>query len=111
MPLEQLAFIAVPVRARHDGWTKLRQQGFILRLALCGCVTPAARGVGMTKASAYRLRERPGSESFAESWDRALGWGQDRAIDVGSNGPCAARRCPSFATAAASASATATIIG
>ena len=41
MPLEQLAFVAVPVRARHDGWTKVRQQGFILRLALCGCVTPA----------------------------------------------------------------------
>ncbi len=83
MPLEQLAFIPVPVRARHDGWTRVRQQGFILRLALCGCVTLAASGVGMTKASAYRLRERPGADSFAESWDRALGWGQDRAIDVG----------------------------
>jgi hypothetical protein len=83
MPLEELAFAPVPVRARRDGWTKERQQGFILRLALCGCVTRAARGVGMTKASAYRLRERPGAESFAESWDRALGWGQDRTIDVG----------------------------
>jgi hypothetical protein len=83
MPLEELAFVAVPVRARQDGWTKARQQGFILRLALSGCVTLAARGVAMTKASAYRLRERPGAESFAAAWDRALGWGQDRTIDVG----------------------------
>ena len=28
MPLEELAFTPVPVRARHDGWTKVRQQGF-----------------------------------------------------------------------------------
>jgi hypothetical protein len=83
MPLEELAFVAVPVRARRDGWTKLRQQGFILRLALSGCVTRAAKGVGMTKASAYRLRARPGAESFAAAWDRALGWGRDRTIDVG----------------------------
>ncbi|MGQ0590366.1 MAG: hypothetical protein ACT4N8_12690 [Sphingosinicella sp.] len=83
MPLEELAFVAVPVRARHDGWTKARQQGFILRLALGGCVTLAAKAVGKTKASAYRLRERPGAESFAAAWDRALGWGRSRAVDLG----------------------------
>lgn len=82
MPLEELAFFAVPVRARHDGWTEVRQQGFILRLALCGCVTRAAKGVGKTRASAYRLRERPGAESFAVAWDKALGWGQDRTVDI-----------------------------
>jgi hypothetical protein len=82
LPLEELAFVAVPVRPRHDGWTKVRQQGFIVRLALCGCVTRAAKGVGKTKASAYRLRERPGAGSFAEAWDKAIGWGQDRAIDT-----------------------------
>ena len=83
MPLEELAFAPVPVRARHDGWTKVRQQGFILRLALGGCVTVAAKGVGMTKASAYRLRDRPGAESFAAAWDRAQGWGRDRSADIG----------------------------
>jgi hypothetical protein len=82
MPLEELAFVAVPLRPRRDGWLKVRQQGFILRLALCGCVTRAARGVGMTKASAYRLRERPGAEGFATAWDKALCWGQDRTVDV-----------------------------
>ena len=83
MPLEELAFVAVPVRARRDGWTKLRQQGFILRLALGGCVTWAAKAVGKTRKSAYRLRARPGAERFAAAWDKAVGWGQDRTIDIG----------------------------
>lgn len=81
MPLEQLAFTPVPGKPRHDGWTAERQKGFILRLALSGCVSVAARGVGMTRRSAYRLLDRPGSESFAEAWGRALGWGQDRTLD------------------------------
>jgi hypothetical protein len=83
MPMEELAFRPVPVKARHDGWTDERQRGFILRLALGGCVARAAKAVGMTRKSAYRLRERPGAESFAASWDMALGWGQDRTVDVG----------------------------
>ena len=83
MPLEALAFSPVPVKPRHDGWTVERQKWFILRLALGGCVSVAARGVGMTRKSAYRLRERPDAESFAAAWDRAQGWGQDRTVDVG----------------------------
>ncbi|HYG28727.1 MAG TPA: hypothetical protein VD887_00775 [Allosphingosinicella sp.] len=83
MPLEELAFAPVPVRARHDGWTVERQKGFILRLALGGHVTLAARAVGKTRKSAYRLRERPDAASFAASWDKAVGWGQDRRLDVG----------------------------
>src|SRR4051812_31894167 len=83
MPLEELAFAPVPVKPRHDGWTAERQKWFILRLALGGCVTVAARGIGMTRKSAYRLRERPGAESFAAAWERALGWGQDKTVDVG----------------------------
>lgn len=82
MPLEELAFTPVKVKPRRDGWTVERQKWFILRLALGGCVSVAARGVGMTRRSAYRLRERPGAESFAAAWDRAQGWGQDRTVDV-----------------------------
>lgn len=82
MPLEELAFTPVPVRARHDGWTAERQKWFILRLALGGCVSVAAKGVGMTRKSAYQLRDRPGAESFAAAWERAQGWGQDRTVDV-----------------------------
>ncbi|MFN3387302.1 MAG: hypothetical protein ACK40O_00085 [Allosphingosinicella sp.] len=82
MPLERLAFVPVPVRGRSDGWTVARQQGFIARLALGGCVSAAARGVGMTRRSAYRLRERPDAGSFAAAWDRARGWGVARTVDV-----------------------------
>jgi hypothetical protein len=81
MPLEELAFTPVPVKPRHDGWTVERQKWFILRLALGGCVSVAARGVGMTRRSAYRLLDRPGSEGFAAAWGKALGWGQDRTLD------------------------------
>ena len=83
MPLEQIAFAPVPVKPRHDGWTPGRQRGFILRLSLAGCVATAARGVGKSRESAYRLRERPGAESFVAAWDRAIGWGQDRMTDIG----------------------------
>lgn len=82
MPLEELAFTPVAVRARRDGWTKAAQQGFIVRLALGGCVSLAARAVGKTRKSAYRLRERPDAESFAAAWDTAVGWGRDRTLDV-----------------------------
>jgi hypothetical protein len=81
MPLEALAFTPVPVKPRHDGWTAERQKWFILRLALSGCVSAAARGVGMTRRSAYRLLDRPGAESFGAAWGKALGWGQDRTLD------------------------------
>ena len=94
MPLERLAFIPVPVRARHDGWTVDRQKGFILRLALGGCVSLAARAVGKTRKSAYRLRDRPGAESFAASWDKASDWGRDRTIDVGLERALCGERIP-----------------
>ena len=83
LPLEELAFHPVPVRARHDGWTPERQQAFILRLALTGAVGYSARAVGKTRRGAYRLRSRPGAESFAAAWDEALRWGQSRTLDIG----------------------------
>jgi hypothetical protein len=94
MPLEQLAFTPVPVKARHDGWTVERQKWFILRLALGGCVSVAARGVGMTRKSAYRLSDRSGAQSFAAAWERAQGWGQDRTIDVGLERSLCGERVP-----------------
>jgi hypothetical protein len=83
MPLEQLAFVPVPVKPRHDGWTPARQAAFILRLALIGCVAAAARAVGKSRESAYRLREHQGAGSFAAAWDRAQGWGRGKAADLG----------------------------
>ena len=83
MPLERLAFTPVPVRPRRDGWTVASQQGFILRLALGATVSLAAKAVGKSKVGAYKLRERPGAESFATAWDKAQGWGRGRALDLG----------------------------
>lgn len=82
LTLEQLAFTPVPMKPRHDGWTVVRQREFILRVAVCGCVSAAARGAGMSAQNAYCLRRHKEAVSFAASWDTALGWGVDRTTDV-----------------------------
>lgn len=66
------AFTPVPLRFRRDGWTPIRQADFLGRLAETRCVAAAARHVGMTRESAYRLRDRFGAESFAAAWDAIL---------------------------------------
>lgn len=88
---DPIAFTPVPMlRRRANGWTPERQQRFIYALQVMGAVGPAARAVGMGRASAYRLRDRAGAESFAEAWDIAFETGQDRqfhaAIDLAING-------------------------
>ncbi|MGN6499923.1 MAG: hypothetical protein ACTHKM_07225 [Tsuneonella sp.] len=65
-------FRPVPLRSRRDGWSEVRQCAFLAQLYVTGSVTAAARNVGMSRASAYRLRERAGAESFAFAWDRVL---------------------------------------
>jgi hypothetical protein len=75
-------FTPVPLRGRRDGWTEVRQCAFLAQLYFTGSVTAAAKAVGMSRASAYRLRERAGAESFAFAWDRVLslpGWGHPGA--------------------------------
>lgn len=67
------AFVPVPVRARSDGWTPLRQAEFLGYLAETRSVTEAARRVNMARETAYRLRTKPGAESFAAAWDVAMG--------------------------------------
>jgi hypothetical protein len=66
------AFDPVPVRLRRDGWFPERQRVFIARLAASRCVHRAAAAVGMSRESAYRLRARPGAESFAAAWDKIM---------------------------------------
>jgi hypothetical protein len=65
-------FLPVPVRARADGWTQERQGRFVGYLAETGCVTVAARSVGMSRIAAYQLRARAGAEGFARAWDAVL---------------------------------------
>ncbi|HYD14576.1 MAG TPA: hypothetical protein VEC11_17145 [Allosphingosinicella sp.] len=69
---DPLAFAPVPVRPRRDGWTVDRQIAFIETLAETGCVTTAARSVGMSVRSAYRLAARPDARAFSEAWDTAM---------------------------------------
>jgi hypothetical protein len=66
-----LHFTPVPGKARRDGWDPGTQFRFILALARGAFVDEAARGVGRSRQSAYRLRERAGAESFAAAWDGA----------------------------------------
>jgi hypothetical protein len=69
-------FTPVPrLRKRRNGWTPETQRAFIDALAQCGCVARAARAVGKTPRSAYRLLESEGAESFAEAWDQAIARG------------------------------------
>ena len=65
-------FTPVPVTHRRDGWTPERQRAFIDALSQCGEVATAARAAGMSPKSAYALRKRPGSDSFAAAWDEAV---------------------------------------
>lgn len=82
LPPALLRFKPAAVRARAGGWSPARQRGFVVRLALCGSVPHAARAVGLSRESAYRLRARPDAAGFARAWERALDMGRDATRDV-----------------------------
>src|SRR5690606_37246638 len=79
------AFVPVPLRTRSDGWTPQRQADFLGALAETRSVLAAARRVGMSRESAYRLRRREEAASFAASWDAALGRETDPRRKVTAN--------------------------
>lgn len=83
-PTETVApgFTPVPMaRTRHDGWTPERQRQFVMALSLVGSVDAAAKMVGMSRKSAYALRNRPEAKSFAWAWDVAIASGRARLFD------------------------------
>lgn len=61
-----------PPRLTAPGWTPARQRAFIDHLATSGCVTHAARAVGLSKQSAYQLRDRSPNSIFALAWSVAI---------------------------------------
>ena len=65
-------FRPVPLRARADGWSEERQCGFLAALYVTGSVAGAARSVGMTARTFYRLRARADAGSFARAWAHVL---------------------------------------
>lgn len=74
-------FTPVPTRARRDGWTEAKQRAFIADLRRHGSVHQAAKSVGMSHQSAWRLRARPKAEDFAVAWERAIDEARCDAID------------------------------
>ena len=76
---DPIDFTPVPRRRkRRNGWTELAQRAFIAALEECGCIARAARAVGMSKRSVYRLLEAEGADSFAEAVDQAIARGVER---------------------------------
>lgn len=72
MQSPRIRFTPVPLKARHDGWTAARQVRFIEMLAATRSIVEACRAVGMTRAGAYKLRDRPDATQFRRAWDAAL---------------------------------------
>lgn len=70
--LNRILFSSALRRARRDGWTPARQQAFIDALTYTRNVGRAAAAVGLSRASAYRLRDAPGAEDFARAWAEAV---------------------------------------
>ena len=62
-----------PAKPRFDGWTPARQLRFLEFLARTRSVTRAAAAAGMSRESAYRLRNRDPNGLFAFAWKRAMG--------------------------------------
>ncbi|MEE4201867.1 hypothetical protein [Erythrobacter sp.] len=62
-------------------WTGAKASAFLKLLARTGKVAPAARSVGMTRQSAYRLRAR--APEFARYWDAAMEVAANRKASAG----------------------------
>ena len=69
---------------RHTvtGWTPDRQRAFVEHLAANGSVTLAAAHVGLSRQSAYTLRDRQPNTMFALAWDTALMLAQRKLFDI-----------------------------
>ena len=68
----EIADELAPPEERHDGWTRAKQAEFLRRLAATQNVSEAARHVGMSRQSAYRLRIRLEREPFGVAWRAAF---------------------------------------
>jgi hypothetical protein len=88
---EAIGFTPVPrQRKRRGGWSEEAQRQFIACLQRTASVSAAARAVGRSASTAYRLLDAEGAESFAIAWDKAFAEGlgrlRDDAVDRAMNG-------------------------
>lgn len=58
--------------APQSGWTTDKQSAFLRELALTHNVSQSARAVGMSRQSAYQLRQRLRGEPFDRAWAAAF---------------------------------------
>lgn len=80
MPLPAfLRFRPVAVRAQHNCWSPALQLRFVVALARGAGPDEAARALGRTRQSVYRLRRRPDAAGFAAAWDAAIAFSRDAA--------------------------------
>jgi hypothetical protein len=63
--------------ARGDRWNKPKMADFLRHLAATHSVTAAARAVGMSRNSAYKLRARLKGQPFDIAWEAAFRHGYD----------------------------------
>lgn len=71
-PAEPAKLPDPPRKPRHGDWTKPKMVAFLRELAASQSVHQAARSVGMSRQSAYRLRNRLPGTPFALAWEVAL---------------------------------------
>ena len=58
--------------ARHNGWTLAKQAAFLRQLSATHSVSEAAKSVGMSRQSAYRLRSKLKGKPFDLAWEVAF---------------------------------------
>ncbi|HUQ13527.1 MAG TPA: hypothetical protein VM055_04550 [Novosphingobium sp.] len=68
---------ALPFVAVEDRWNKPKMAEFLRMLGATQCVASAARAVGMSWQSAYKLRNRLKGEPFDIAWEAAFQHGYD----------------------------------
>jgi hypothetical protein len=68
-------------RRRCDGLTPERQVVFLDALARCGVAADAARAAGISRDTAYNLRNRAEGRAFALGWDAAMLMSRGRVSD------------------------------
>jgi hypothetical protein len=61
----------------QDRWNKFKMAEFLRQLAATHSVSAAARSVGMSRQSAYKLRARLKGEPFDIAWEAAFRHGYD----------------------------------
>lgn len=64
-------------RTGEDRWNKAKMARFLRELAATHSVSEAARAVGMSRQSAYRLRARLKGQPFDVAWEAAFQHGYD----------------------------------